>query len=290
MSLLRSLLFVPGNQTRRLDKAIALEVVPDAVVPDLEDSVPEAEKENARATVASYLPRLADAGALVVPRVNGLASGLFYDDLEAVVGSHIFAVSVGKIASADEMTEICDAVEVRERRAGLPEGSIRLLVWIETARAVMHAAAICALSPRLVGAAFGAEDFAHDMGAGGPGELDLDWPRAAVAVAARAAGVPALDTPCFAFRDEEALRREALAARRLGYKGKFAIHPQQVAGINACFSPSEADLEYAARVVAAFEEAERGGYGATSLDGRVIDVPVVKRARALLAAAQSTGR
>ena len=155
--------------------------------------------------------------------------------------------------------------------------------FVETAQAIVNAYEICAASPRIVGVAFGAEDFTNDMGIQrGEDDLEISYPRTVIAIAARAADVLALDTPYFGFRDYEGLRKNAQTARRFGFNGKFAIHPAQINIINETFSPSPAEVEYARQVVAAFEEAERVGRGSTSLDGTVIDVPVVRRARNLL--------
>jgi len=282
MTRLRSLLFVPGNKAGMLAKAEHVNA--DVVLPDMEDSVPDAEKANARATVAASLPRLAAGHALVVPRVNSLATGWIEQDLEAVVGPHIFGISVGKIDDAGDLSAISNLMTKLERRAGLAAGSLKLIPWIETARAIVHCYEICTASARVVGAAFGAEDYTHDLSVERrDDESQLGFARATLCTAARAARVAALDTPYFKFRDLDGLRSTSLAAKHLGFKGRFAIHPDQIATINECFSPSAAEIEHARRVVAAFEEAERQGRGSTSLDGRVIDVPVVKRARALLA-------
>ena len=285
MTALRSLLFVPGNRANMLEKALGL--APDAYVPDMEDSVPLDEKENARHMAASLLSRLAEAGPLVVPRVNSLDSGLMGDDLAAVVGPHIFGVSVGKVQSAKDIERVASVIDDVERRAGLGAGRIRLIPWIETAMATVNAYEICAASSRIVAVAFGAEDFTSDMGIErSTDDTEVAYARGVVSVAARAADVLALDTPYFSLRDPEGLRRNALAARKCGFRGKFAIHPEQIDIINEAFSPSDAEIEYARRVLAAFEDAERAGRGSTSLDGKVIDVPVVKRARNLLEAAE----
>ena len=136
--------------------------------------------------------------------------------------------------------------------------------------------------------AFGAEDFTNDMAIERTQDGDeVDYPRKVICIAARAAGVLALDTPYFGFRDPDGLRANSQQARRYGFKGKFAIHPAQIDIINEAFSPSPEEVEHARRVVAAFEEAERNGRGSTSLDGQVIDVPVVRRARQLLELAES---
>lgn len=285
MSVLRSLLFVPGNQAKMLEKA--MEFTPDALVPDLEDSVPVDEKAHAREVTASFLPRLAQRGSHLIPRVNSLDTGLLEDDLAAMVGPHVYGVSVGKIYTPQDVQVISDIIGRFEQQAGVPVGQVKLVLWIETAMALVHCYEICTASPRIVGVAFGAEDLTNDMGIErSSDDSEVAVPRSIMCVAARAADVLALDTPYFAFRDPEGLQQNALASKKIGFKGKFAIHPAQIDRINATFSPSPADIESARRVVAAFEEAERAGRGSTSLDGKVVDVPVVKRARALLEVAK----
>ena len=288
MTILRSLLFVPGNQPRMLERASGLK--PDAFIPDMEDSVPLDEKANAREVTASYLEKLAANGTPVIPRVNSLDTGLLDDDLAAVVGKHIFGVSVGKIYTPEDIATISGKLENLERKIGIEVGSVRLVPWIETAMAIVKLYEICSTSPRIVGVAFGAEDFTNDMGIERTeSESETYFARNSIAVAARAADVLALDTPYFSFRDPDGLRENALTAKQYGFKGKFAIHPAQIEIINATFSPSDAEIAHAQRVVEAFEEAERRGRGSTSLDGKVVDVPVVKRAQAVLELAESMG-
>ncbi|MCX8213528.1 MAG: CoA ester lyase [SAR202 cluster bacterium] len=280
-AMLRSLLFVPGNRADMLEKALGL--APDALVPDLEDSVPPAEKAKARDIVASFLPRLAQAGVAVIPRANPASTSLLEDDLAALVGPDIFGISVGKIGDASELAHVEAHVERLEAEAGIGKGRVRLVPWIETARAVVNAYEICSASPRVVAVAFGAEDFTNDMEIERTEDaLEIVYPRQVVGVAARAAGVLALDTPWVSFRDTDGLKRDARAARGYGFRGKFAIHPSQIGPINETFAPTEVELEYARRVISAFEEAEDSGSGATSLDGKMIDIPVVRRARGLL--------
>jgi citrate lyase subunit beta/citryl-CoA lyase len=278
---MRSLLFVPGNVEKMLGKA--LKFSPDAYVPDLEDSVPDGEKENARRMVAALLPKLSECGIPVIPRVNAHRTPWFEDDLAAVVGPYTHGISIGKIDKPEDIAYISQAVARQERSIGLEKGAIRLIPWIETASAVVHCYPICNASPRIMAVAFGAEDLTDDMGIERTREeTETAYARSAVCIAARAAGLSALDTPYFQFRDEEGLTANVRAAKQLGFKGKFAIHPAQIAVLNRLFSPSQEDVAYARKVVEAFEEAERNGRGSTSLDGKVIDVPVVKRARAIL--------
>ena len=286
MTVLRSLLFVPGNQPRMLERASGLK--PDAFIPDMEDSVPIDEKANAREVTASYLARLAAGGVPVIPRVNSLDTGLLDNDLAAVVGEHIFGVSVGKIYTPEDIATISGKLEALERKVGIEVGSVRLVPWIETAMAIVKLYEICSASARIVGVAFGAEDFTNDMGIERTeSEAETYFARNSIAVAARAADVLALDTPYFGFRDPDGLRENAKTAKQYGFRGKFAIHPAQIDIINETFSPSAAEIEHARRVVEAFEEAESRGRGSTSLDGMVVDVPVVKRAQAVLELAES---
>jgi citrate lyase subunit beta/citryl-CoA lyase len=279
--MLRSPLFVPGNKASMLEKALGLK--PDAFVPDMEDSVPAAEKANARETIAAFLPRLAATGIPVIPRVNSLDTEWIEADLEAVVGAHVFGVSVGKVRRAGDIAAISRLIGKLETRAALPLGKLHLVPWIETAEAIVNAAEICRASERIVAVAFGGEDFTNDMGIERlEDELQIAYARQGLCIAARAAHVLALDTPYFKLRNLEGLRDNSLKAKSIGFKGKFAIHPEQIDTLNECFSPSAQEVAHAERIVGAYEEAERRGRASTSLDGWVIDVPVVKRARALL--------
>lgn len=280
----RSLLFVPGNRSDMLDKATGLG--PDVFIPDMEDSVPASEKHAARMMTASYLERLAKTGRRVVPRVNAVGSEYVDDDLAAVVGPHTFGVSVGKVGSPDDLTALDEKLSRLEPVAGVPEGATRVFAWLETAAAVVNAALICRSGERLAGVAFGGEDLTNDMEM--PRYVDgvenpaLSYARSAIATAARAGGVLALDTPFFGFRDPDGLQKDCDRARSFGFTGKFAIHPAQIVIINRAFSPSDEQVDQARREIAAFEEAEHRGRGSTSLDGQVIDVPVVERARKLI--------
>ena len=282
MELFRSLIFVPGNRRDMLEKAAAFPA--DVVVPDMEDSVPLSEKAAARAVIADMVPVLAQAGKRVMVRVNALSTGLLEEDLRAAITPHTFAVNVGKVDTPWDARQVDAIMAAAEDRAGLPRGSVRMAPYVETALGVVNAYAVCSATPRIVAAAFGAEDFTVDMGTQRTDEgAEVLMPRAAVAIAARAADVAALDVVYANFRDEAGLRRDTLVGKSLGYKGKFAIHPAQLAPINEILSPLPEEVEYARRVVEAFEESVAQGRGATSLDGKMIDEPVVKRARNLLA-------
>lgn len=289
MDMFRSLLFVPGNREEMLTKAAGLPA--DVLVPDLEDSVPDGEKEHAREIVREVVKTLTQAGRTVIPRINALDTGLARDDLAAVVGPNVYGVTVGKVTSPWEIEQVSAILDGLEKQAGVEVGHTRLIPWLESAMAIVNAYQIASSSPRIVAVAIGAEDFTNDMAVQrSDGGDEVRYARSVVAVAARAAGVIAIDTPYVNFRDAEGLEREVRSALPLGFKAKFAIHPAQLETINTLFSPSEEELEYARRVIVAFAEAEAEGRGSTSLDGKMIDVPVVKRARNLLALAETMAK
>lgn len=263
------------------------------LIPDLEDSVPDAEKETARKTVGDHLRTLHGAGKYLCPRINSLETGLTADEISALVSDHIVGISVGKISSVEDVRAIEKLVEKAESQNGVSKGSIRILPWLETAGAIVNAYEICASSARIQWAAFGAEDFSADMGISrsvddsGDGasaalEPGLAYARSAVAVAARAAGVHILDTPHTKFRDLDSLENDAREAKALGYKGKLAIHPAQTELIETVFRPSDTEIERARAVLDAAKQAERDGKGAVALDGEMIDMPVIKRAQNVL--------
>ena len=294
---LRCPLFIPGNRRDMLWKSGRYS--PSAYMPDLEDSVPSANKVEARKVTAAALPSLFELGKPVVPRVNSLSTGLTEDDLEAVVGPYIVGISIGKVKTDNDIAVVDGMLSELEVDRGIEAGSIGILPWLETASAIVNAYAICNASERVKWVAFGAEDFSADMGISRAvdledpsvkniedyGEASLLYARSAVAVAARAADVEALDTPYVKFRDPDGLRSEADLARRLGYRGKFAIHPAQIEVIDGVFSPTDQELERAKRVLNAARSAELAGHGSASLDGEMIDAPVVARAKNVLAIA-----
>jgi citrate lyase subunit beta/citryl-CoA lyase len=263
----------------------------DALVADLEDSVPPDEKSAARDLVAELVPTLSRRGQKIMVRVNSLDTGRTAEELRAVVSPQLYGVSLGKVDSPWHIMECHRLLSVEEARRGMLQGTVRIIPWIESAAGILSASAIASASNRVVALAFGAEDFTNDMGLQRTesGE-EVAFPRALVPITARAAGIVALDTPYVRFRDSEGLRREAESAASLGYKGKFAIHPAQLEAINAVFTPREEDLEYARRVVDAWEESTAQGRGALALDGNMVDVPVVKRAYNLLELAKEISR
>ena len=286
MELFRSFIFVPGNRANMLERARNFNA--DVIMVDLEDSVPPGEKETAREMAKEWVPALKKEGKRVMVRVNSLDTGLTRQELEAVVSPDLYGISLGKVESTWNMRDADRMLSSIEHLAGVEPGSIKMVAWAETASALVDARDIAIASKRVVALAFGAEDFTNDMGIErtDTGE-EVQVPRSLVPVAARAANVASLDSPFVLFQDPDALRADAQRARQMGYTGKFAIHPAQLDIINETFSPSAEEIAYARQIMAAWEEAEAAGRGSLAMDGRMVDVPVVKRAQNLLAFADA---
>ncbi|MCH7736318.1 MAG: CoA ester lyase [Chloroflexi bacterium] len=286
MELYRSFIFVPGNRENMLEKA--RNFTADVVMVDLEDSVPSGEKTVARDMAKEWVPILRREGQRVMVRVNSLDTGLTRSELEAIVSPDLYGISLGKVESTWNIRDVDRMLSAIEPVAGVAPGSIKIVAWTESAIALIDARDIATSSPRVIALAFGAEDFTNDMGIerSDTGE-EVQVPRSLVPVAARAANVASLDSPFVLFQDLDALRADAKRARQMGYTGKHAIHPSQLDIINEVFSPSNEETAYARKIVEAWEQAEADGRGSLAMDGRMVDVPVVKRAQNLLAFADA---
>jgi citrate lyase subunit beta/citryl-CoA lyase len=284
---LRSLLFAPGDSERKIAKALASAA--DAVILDLEDSVAPGAKEAARAGVAAMLPGLTRPGLVV--RVNPRGSPGYLFDLAAVVPGRPAAVMLPKCAGAGDLLALDHHLEALEAAAGLEPGATGVLpIVTETAAAVLALAGCAAATRRVLAFCFGAEDLSADLGIG-PRRADGGYPspvaqaRAAMLVMAAAAGLPALDTPWPDPRDPAGLAREAAEAAADGFAGKLCIHPDQIAPVQAAFTPSPERIAWARRVCAGF--AANPGAGVFALDGKMIDRPHLKLAERILAVGDS---
>ncbi|MDX8469747.1 CoA ester lyase [Mesorhizobium sp. VK23B] len=279
----RSLLFVPTHVPRFVETAH--ERGADGVILDLEDSVPHDQKGEARRQVPECVAKVGRKGASVLVRVNhGLRA--LAADLDAAVIVGVDALVLPKTDSAEWVLEIANAVSELERERSLPMGRIRFLAQVETPGALQRLAAIALAHPRMVAMALGPEDFSAAVG--GSPEFDLLLaPNLSVLFAARAAGLLPLGFvgSIGEFSDIDKLREAATRARRLGFVGALAIHPTQVAIFNEAFSSSAQELEWAHRVVAAQTDFSARGRGAFALDGKMVDAPVIQRAREIIALA-----
>ncbi len=282
---MRSLLFVPGHDARKLAKG--LDCGADALIVDLEDAVPPARKAEARACAADFVAAHHERLPLVV-RVNALDTGLLLDDLAAVVRARPHALMLPKCLGAQDVIRVSHYLDALEAHEGLPPGGIGLMpIATETARATVDTPSYGLQPlPRLMGLLWGGEDLAADVGAAsnrdGAGHYTAPYAlaRSLTLLGATAAGVPAIDAVFTDFRDAAGLRAEAEAAVRDGFAGKAAIHPDQVMVINTAFTPTDEAVERARRIVQAFEAAP--GQGAIAVDGRMLDRPHLRSAHRVL--------
>jgi citrate lyase subunit beta/citryl-CoA lyase len=282
---MRSFLFVPGDSERKLAKGEASGA--DALVLDLEDSVPADRIEIARAMVCDYLRGHRDRSRTRLwVRINPLSTDKALPDLAAIVAGAPDGILLPKLNSPADLARLDDYLTVLEVREGIERGSVRiLLVATETAPAVFNLGGFAGVTPRLWGMTWGAEDLSAALGAStnrdDAGELEFTYrlARSLCLLGAVAAEVEPIDTVFTNFRDAEGLVRESQAARRAGFTGKIAIHPDQVDPINRSFTPSAEEIEYAHRVVEAFSSGE----GTVGLDGKMLDMPHLKQARRVLA-------
>ncbi len=288
MPLYRSLLFAPGNVPRRVEKAFTLQA--DVVIVDLEDSVALSDKEATRKPVAEALARPRKGRGYV--RVNAPSSPFCYGDLVATIHKGVDGVLLPKVESAADLHAIDWLLAALERERGLQEGSIDLVPQVETAAGVQRVDRILqarSLRPykapwRVRRAAFGAADYAHELGLTvHVDEAELAAARARIVLSSRAAGLEGpIDSPWFDFKDSAAFERALERSRRGGFQGRLCVHPDQIAPVNRAYLPSEAELARAKRIVEAFKEAEARGAAAIQVDGQMIDYPVVHRAQAII--------
>ena len=288
---MRSLLFVPADSPRKLEKS--LESGADALIIDLEDAVALAAKPAARVAARDFL-RATQAAArrpMLIVRVNALDTGLVDADLDAIMPAAPDAIMLPKSRHGADVQHLSVKLAVREAENDLPDGAVKIIpIATETADAIFGLSSYAGASARLAGLTWGAEDLAAALGAETNRLEDGSYAdpyrlaRAMTLFAARAADVEPIDTVFPNFRDEARLRAECAAARRDGFTGKMAIHPSQVAAINAAFTPSPEALDHARKIVAAF--AREPDAGVLNLDGAMIDRPHLKRAERLLARAR----
>jgi citrate lyase subunit beta/citryl-CoA lyase len=286
--MIRSFLFAPGNVARRVEKALTLEA--DAVIVDLEDSVATSEKAATRKLVAEALSRPRRGRGYV--RANPASTPFCYGDLVETVHKGVDGVVLPKVESAGELHAIDWLLTNLERERGIPEGSIDLMPFIETAAGVQRIERIVQARNlrgykgpwRVKRVAFGAGDYANDVGLSPSlDEPELAEARARIVMISRAAGLEnPIDSPWFHMKELAAFARSLERSRRSGFQGRLCIHPDQIGPVNAAYQPSTEELAQAQRIVAAFKEAEAKGSAAIQLDGQMIDYPIVYRAQALI--------
>ncbi len=283
----RALLYVPGDQERKIVKAAALEV--DSVCLDLEDGVAWSNKAAARALTARLLQELTFRAGERLVRIHaptGPDGGLAAQDLAAVLPSRPDGIVVPKVEAPWQVQWVAYQLQQAEETYGWPQGQLSLLAILETSRGLEHRTAIARSTPRLQALLFGAEDYTADIGATRtPDNREVLYARQAVVATAKAHDLQALDIVYIRYKDLEGLAREAAEAATWGYDGKQVIHPAQVPVVQEAFTPPPEAVAYARRLLAAYEAGRAQGLGVIGFEGKMIDMPMVKAARRVLARA-----
>src|SRR5262245_22424686 len=285
---MRSKLFVPGSRPELFPKALAGEA--DAISIDVEDAVEESRKADARALVGEFLrtrDRTIDRKVMIV-RINALTTPHFEPDLDAIVGPNLDLVNLAMVETPDDVRAAAEAIARRERARGMAQ-PIRLLVNIETPRALRLAAELGKADPRVAGLQLGFGDLFEPHGIDRSDAAAVQQVQLAIKLAAAEAGVFAYDSAYANVKDADGYRREADVARRLGFIGKSCIHPSQVPLANEVFRPCDKEIAHALRVVAATKEATQKGIGSYMVDGRMIDAPFARRAEDVVGLARRLG-
>ena len=283
----RSSLIMPVNQPRFVDKAYLRGA--DAIVLDLEDSVPPAERGHARTVVKGAIPVAARGGADVFVRINKPVE-MTVEDLEAAIHPGLTGLALPKVESAAEIHMLDELTTYWERRHRVPQGTVQFSVSVETARGVMRAEEIAAASPRIASIGAGPEDLALNLGIEATVEgTELLYIKLRMIVVANAAGVipMGLMGTLADYADLEGLARSAKEANRVGFRGAGLIHPLQVPICNEAYAPPPQQVQWSKRVIEAFEEGLARGTASVALDGRMIDIPIVDKARRVLARADA---
>ena len=284
----RSLLFLPGNTPNMLINGSCLGA--DAVIFDLEDAVSPAEKDAARVLVRNTMTYMDFRGCEKVVRINGIDTPYWREDLDEVLPCRPDLILLPKTGSAADIREADAYITETEKRLGLAAGAVGLVALIETALGVENAFAIASASPRVAALFLGAEDLTADLRCRRTKEgREIEYARTRLVTAARAAGVDVYDTPFTDVNDDEGIETDAALAKALGFTGKASISPRHVETINRVFSPSQAEIDYAYEVMETIRLAKEQGKGAVALRGKMIDAPIVERARQTIAMAREMG-
>ena len=282
----RTMLFVPGNNPGMLRDAHIYGA--DSVMIDLEDSVSINEKDAARLLVYHALTSIDYGETEIIVRVNGLNTPFGKDDYEAIVRAGPHAIRMPKTETAQDVIDADKLISGIEMSAGMEQGSIKIFAAIESAKGVLNAQQIATASSRLVGIALGAEDFVTDLKTTRSKDgIELLTARSMILFAARAAGIDAVDTVYSNVNDEEGFSNEVRLIKQMGFDGKSIINPRQIDIVHRIFTPSLEEIIKSKRIIDASMEAEEKGSGVVSLDGRMIDRPIVARANRVLALAEA---
>lgn len=285
----RALLYMPGDDRRKIEKSTTLGV--DCICMDMEDGVAASRKAEARVVIAQAMKELVFGKAECCIRINSIGSGFEKDDLAAALAANPDTIVVPKIESAEQVRWVSDQIESYELTNNRTIGGIRLLVGVETAKGILNLREIAEAGKRLDAIIFGGEDFAASIGAiRTKAATELVYARQAVVTTCAANDLQAIDIVFIDFKDPEGLRLEAEQGAEFGFSGKQIIHPNQVSVAQEAFTPSESAIEYAGRIVESFNSSQKEGKGAYALDGKMIDLPLLKNAQKVLDRARAAGK
>lgn len=274
----RTMLYLPGNNPSMLVRGHLFG--PDGIIMDMEDAVPLSQKDAARIMISRFLKR-GDFGSVeVTVRINGADTPFWKKDLEAVIPyKRLDGIRLPKADSVQTIKDVDEELSILEDKYGIPQGHTKIFCILETAYGVWHAYDIATASKRITAILPGGEDLVADLRTSRSQDgIELEWTRKMIVIAARAAGVNAIDSMFPRVSDDEGLRKDAELSKQLGFDGKSVIHPNQIPIIHEVFAPTEKEIEKAQRIIAAAEDARKRGLGAVSVDGRMVDIPVVRRA------------
>lgn len=286
MKLRRSMLFVPGSNAAMLSNSFIYR--PDSIMFDLEDAVALKEKDSARLLVAHALQHPLYQEIETVVRVNPLDSEFGLLDLNAVVRAGVDVVRMPKTETAQDVVDMDNAITDIEKTCGREVGSTKMLAAIESPLGITQANQIATASKRLIGIALGAEDYVRNLKTErSPEGIELLFARCSILQAARAAGIQAFDTVYSNANNEEGFLKEAALIKQLGFDGKSLINPRQIELLHNLFAPTQKDVDQAKRIIEAAKEAEKQGSGVVSLNGKMIDAPIIDRAKLVLERAKS---
>jgi len=285
----RSLLFVPGAEPRKLEKA--REAGADTLLLDLEDAVAPDRKADARANIAAALRAGTFGNTEAAVRINAPGTPYFEADLEAVIAAGGRTILLPKSESVEQIVAVARTIASLEQQQPTPGAATKLLLLVETPAGIANALALGGSTPRIEALCFGHADFSLSMGLT---EADaargiIYHARCNVVIAAKACGVAPIDCVHLAVKDEQAFREDAELGMRLGFEGKLCIHPRQVEITNAVYTPSREQIDYALRVIEGYERAQADGRGVFTLDGKMIDAPLVAVQRRVLERARRAG-
>ena len=284
----RALLYMPGDDWKKITKSLTLGV--DCICMDMEDGVAASRKSEARATIAKALQELDFGKSEKLARINSLGSDWEKDDIAAVLPFRPDGIVIPKVESLDQIKWGGEIIESAELKYGWPINFVRMLVGVETAKGILNLKEI-ASHPRLDGIIFGGEDFAASIGATRtPDATELLYARQAVVAACAAFSLQAIDIVFIDFKDADGLRLEAEQGAGFGFSGKQIIHPNQVSVTQEAFTPSDDAIASAKRIVETFEASQKEGKGSYALDGKMIDMPLLKNAQKVLERAHAAGK